>query len=276
MTKTKSEKKLTAAGARYWIYNPDGKTTIVAIHGLRGTHHGLQFIAASLPQYRLIIPDLPGFGESKPLRSKHDVKNYEKWLAKFIDELNLKTKPVLLGHSFGSIIASEFASQNQRKISKLILINPISLHGNRFGSFVGKSYYKLSQFLPEKTGTRLLKSQAATTVMTEAMLSTKNKELRERVYEQHFAYFGTFANRRSVNEAFSATMSGSVLPFAEKLTMPVLLIVGARDHLAPLKGQARLYKKLSNGQLQIIPSVGHLIHYETPEKAAEMIEKFVN
>ncbi|MDO8335364.1 MAG: alpha/beta hydrolase [Candidatus Saccharibacteria bacterium] len=276
MTKTKKETKMVAAGARYWIYNPNAKKTIVAVHGLRGTHHGLQFIANSLPQYRFIIPDLPGFGESKPLRGQHTVKNYEKWLVKFISELKLATKPVLLGHSFGSIVASGFASENPNKITKLILINPLSLKGSRFGSFVGKSYYKLSRFLPEKTGTKLLKSNVATTIMTEAMLSTRDKQLRSRVYEQHFAYFGTFANRRSVNEAFASTMSGSVLPFAAKLTMPVLLIVGARDSLAPLKGQARLYNKLPNGELYIIPSVGHLIHYETPEKAAEMIEKFVN
>ncbi len=276
MTKTNRQTKATAAGASYWTYNPSGKKTIVAVHGLRGTHHGLQFIAAALPQYRLIIPDLPGFGQSKPLQDTHTTENYEKWLLEFIDELDLKTTPTLLGHSFGSIIASGFASKNPGKIEKLILINPISLHGNYFGTFVSKSYYKLGRLLPEKTGTKLLKSRVATSVMTEAMLSTKDKNLRRRVYQQHFAYFGTFANRRSVNEAFDASTSGSVLPYAQKLNMPVLLIVGARDNIAPLKGQARLYTQLSNGQLQIIPTVGHLIHYETPEKAAEMIAKFVN
>jgi pimeloyl-ACP methyl ester carboxylesterase len=31
------------------------------IHGFRGDHHGLQLFADALPEYRVIIPDLPGF-----------------------------------------------------------------------------------------------------------------------------------------------------------------------------------------------------------------------
>lgn len=268
--------KHTAAGARYWIYNPNGKKTIVVVHGLRGTHHGLQFIAAALPQYRFIIPDLPGFGESKPLRSTHNEKNYSQWLGKFITELKLPEPPIILGHSFGSIIASRYAANNTKSVPKLILINPISKHGSKIGGLSAKGYYKLGDLLPETIGTKLLKSRLITRLMTRTMITTKQKDLRHRVREQHFAYFATFANRRSVGETFRATMSGSVLHVADQLTMPVLLIVGAKDKFVPLRGQAQLYKKLPKGNLQIVSDVGHLIHYETPEKAAEMIEKFVD
>lgn len=263
------------AGARYWIYNPTGKKTIVVVHGLRGTHHGLQFIAAALPQYRFIIPDLPGFGESKPLKTTHNEKNYATWLGKFIAQLKLAEPPIVLGHSFGSIVASRYAANHPTAVPKLILINPISKHGNALGGLSAKSYYKLGAFLPETVGTKLLKSRLVTRLMSETMITTKQKHLRHRVNEQHFAYFATFSNRRSVNETFNATMSGSVLRVADKLTMPVLLIVGAKDRFVPLRGQTQLYKKLPQGNLQIVGNVGHLIHYETPEKAAEMIKKFV-
>ncbi|MEK7621088.1 MAG: alpha/beta hydrolase [Patescibacteria group bacterium] len=268
--------KNTAAGARYWIYNPKAKKNIVAVHGLRGTHHGLQFIAASLPQYRLIIPDLPGFGQSKPLASVHNEKNYTAWLGKFINDLKLQQPPVLLGHSFGSIVASSFAAKNPKKISQLILINPISEHGNALGGLAAKGYYQLGNLLPESVGTKLLKSRLVTRMMSETMLTSKQKNLRNRVHEQHFAYFATFANRRSVHEAFQATINGSVMHVANKLTMPVLLIVGAKDRFVPLRGQMQLYKNLPNAKMQILPKVGHLIHYETPEKAAEKIAEFIS
>ncbi len=265
----------TAAGAKYWIYNPNSKKTIVVVHGLRGTHHGLQFIAAALPQYRFIIPDLPGFGESKPMGATHNEKNYAQWLGKFITQLQLPKPPIVLGHSFGSIIASRYAADNPASVPKLILINPISKHGNKLGGLSAKAYYKLGALLPEPVGTKLLKSRLITRLMSETMITTKQKNLRVRVKEQHFAYFATFANRRSVHETFQATMSGSVLQVADQLTMPVLLIVGARDRFVPLHGQSQLHKKLPQSDLQIISNVGHLIHYETPEKAAEMIKKFV-
>lgn len=264
-----------AAGAKYWIYNPSGQKTIVAVHGLRGTHHGLQFIADALPQYRFIIPDLPGFGESKPFKTAHNENNFAQWLDTFITELKLPEAPVLLGHSFGSIVASRFAAENPNKISKLILINPISEHGNVLGGLSAKGYYKLGSLLPESAGTKLLKSRTVTRLMSIGMTTSKRPELRQRVHEQHFAYFATFANRRSVHETFNAAMSGSVLLVASRLSMPVLLIVGAKDRFVPLKGQTKLHDQLTNSDLQIIPSVGHLIHYETPEAAAKMIANFI-
>lgn len=277
MTKTKQPTHHAAAGAKYWIYNPKATKTIVAIHGLRGTHHGLQFIAKSLPGCRFIIPDLPGFGDSKPLTKKtHTVKNYALWLDTFMNELAFDHPPILLGHSFGSIIAGHYVSEHADKISKLILINPIATHGNLLSSLIGKGFYQLGRLLPERTGTKFLKSRLATRIMTEAMLTTRQKRLRDRVYQQHFAYFGTFANRQSVHEAFNTSMSGSVLDYVTRLTIPVLLIVGVKDRLAPLKGQRQLRAKLPDSKLKIIPNVGHLIHYETPEKAASYINAFLS
>ncbi len=266
----------TAAGAKYWIYNPDGQKTIVAVHGLRGTHHGLQFIARALSQYRFIIPDLPGFGQSKPLKGVHSEENFVQWLDAFITELKLPEAPILLGHSFGSIVASRFAAEYPNKVPKLILINPISRHGNILVGISAKGYYQLSSLLPEAIGTKLLKSRLITRLMSTTMITSKQSRLRQRVHEQHFAYFATFANRRSVHETFKATMSGSVLRVASQLSMPVLLIVGAKDRFVPLKGQTYLHKQLPNADLQVISDVGHLIHYETPEAAAEKIAKFVN
>ena len=58
----------------YWVYNDDLKLpVIVMIHGLRGTHHGLDLIAKNLPGYRIIIPDLPGFGISKEFSGEHNI-----------------------------------------------------------------------------------------------------------------------------------------------------------------------------------------------------------
>lgn len=267
--------KILGKQAHYWTYNPKGKQTIVAVHGLRGTHHGLQFIADQLPEYRFIIPDLPGFGESGPLDGKHDIPSYTKWLESFLKNLDLPEPPVLLGHSFGSIIAGHFAATSGDKLDKLILINPIAKSPNTLSQFISNGYYGLGQLLPHKLGTLLLRSKLVTRVMTIALLKTKQSSLRKRAYEQHFAYFGTFANRSSLHEAYKSSTSRHVSEAIGKLSLPVLLIVGARDEIAPLKTQRHLHQALPNASLKIIPDVGHLIHYETPEAAAQHIKEFL-
>ena len=40
----------------------DSEMTILAVHGFRGDHHGLEPVVAQMPDVRWIMPDLPGFG----------------------------------------------------------------------------------------------------------------------------------------------------------------------------------------------------------------------
>jgi pimeloyl-ACP methyl ester carboxylesterase len=111
--------------------------------------------------------------------------------------------------------------------------------------------------------------------MSEAMAKTPDKALRGFVHAQHSAYFSAFANRDSLLEAFKASVGNNVREVADRLTLPVLLIAGEQDEIAALPDQHTLLAKLPDGHLDVIPGVGHLIHYETPEPAAGFIRRFL-
>src|SRR5579859_6659282 len=67
---------------------PTATPTVLAVHGFRGTHHGLLRIVDHLPHVRVIMPDLPGFGESAPLAdAAHDIGGYTAWLGALADAL---------------------------------------------------------------------------------------------------------------------------------------------------------------------------------------------
>jgi pimeloyl-ACP methyl ester carboxylesterase len=55
----------------------------------------------------------------------------------------------------------------------------------------------------------------------------------------------------------------------------VLLVAGERDEVAPLAGQFELLESFPDARLDVIPRVGHLIHYETPDAAAHAIRAFL-
>ena len=90
----------------YWVYGPpDAETTIIAVHGFRGEHHGLEPVVAHLDGVRIISPDLPGFGETAPLPGRrHDLSAYSDWLTAFAPAV--APGAVILGHSFGSIVVA--------------------------------------------------------------------------------------------------------------------------------------------------------------------------
>ncbi len=264
----------------YWVYNDGSKLpVIVMIHGLRGTHHGLDLIATSLTEFRIIIPDLPGFGISKELAGEHSVENYVVWLEKFMSDLKLPEPPVLLGHSFGSIIVGYYAKKYPQTISKLIMVNPIgvsALEGAKaILTQIAVFYYWLSRLLSESAGMKLLSSKFSVMAMSITLAKTRDKKVRAFIHNQHLQHFSTFANRRVANEAFDASIHDCVRDVAGDINVPTLLIAGALDTVTPLKKQRELVKLFPNAELEVIEKTGHLTHYETPQKVAELIQKFI-
>lgn len=271
----------TLNNTEYWVYNDDPKLpAIIMIHGLRGTHHGLDLIAKSLNEYRVVVPDLPGFGISKPLENEHSVENYVFWLKGFIDGLKLSEPPLLLGHSFGSIITASYAVKYPKSISKLILVNPIgspALKGSRaLISRLTIAYYWLGKKLPESAGTRLLSAKSATMAMSIVLAKTHDKKTRKFIHGQHLQHFSSFANRKVVDEAFKASIDNNVRDFARDVTVPTLLIAGDLDDITSLSKQKELVKLFPHAVLEVIHDVGHLTHYETPDEVAKTIVKFLS
>ncbi|QDW29855.1 alpha/beta hydrolase [Arthrobacter sp. KBS0702] len=268
----------------YWSYEPVRETeatrTILVIHGFRGDHHGLLRVVDQLPDMRLIMPDLPGFGASGAFRAGgHSVEGYGRFIKDFMAALGLGPDTVLLGHSFGSIVTSHFVADNPGAVAELILINPIAapaLEGPKgLMTKAAVLYYEAAARLPRRLGNALLRNQLIVRVMSETMAKTKDPVVRQFVHDQHSAYFSAFADRDSLLEAFKASVSSNVAEVAPRLTLPVLLVAGEKDEIATLPDQHKLLPLLPDGTLEVIPGVGHLIHYETPAPAAGFIRRFL-
>ena len=85
----------------YWVYGDSNSqtNTLLMVHGYRGNHHGLEAIAGALPDLRVIIPDLPGYGGSSEFPEEHSITAYASWLRAFVAEVC--PNATVLGHSFG-------------------------------------------------------------------------------------------------------------------------------------------------------------------------------
>lgn len=253
------------------------KQTIIMIHGFRGTHHGLDLITKNLDDFTVIVPDLPGFGTGEPLET-HDLPSYVTWLHDFIKAKKLKHPPLLLGHSFGSIICAAYASTYPDTIDRLILVNPIgapALEGPKaILTKLAVFYYWLGRKLPGRLAKPWLASKMIVMVMSTTMAKTPNKALRRYIHSQHLRYFSRFYSPKSVSEGFMTSVSHNVREFAASISVPTLLIAGELDDITPLEKQKTLHAMFPDAQLEIIKGVGHLTHYETPKDIAAAIVAF--
>lgn len=287
---------------------PEGSYPVLLVHGFRGDHHGLEIIANYLlkliPNVSIISPDLPGFGHSADLPENSQGKNshgedninaYVAWLNDFVKHTNSARedgRPLplhVVGHSFGSIVTSAFAAAHPNSLALLSLINPISepaLEGSqRVASRLASLYYRAGAALPEKIGYPLLRSQLITRASSEVMMRTKDKAMRRFINGQHAAYFGSFGSRRGVLSAYEASITHTAAEYAAAIRVPVQMLVAEDDDLGTPETARAMYATLtsrdlpasSSGareRLDMIPEVGHLIHYETPRLAAELIADF--
>jgi pimeloyl-ACP methyl ester carboxylesterase len=263
----------------YWTYSADkpSRRTIVMVHGYRGNHHGLEALAGALTDFNVVIPDLPGFGQSEELHGTYTVDAYAHWLVLFV--ATLKTEGiVVLGHSFGSIVTAAAAANELD--NDLILVNPVSRFENQpeqwFLNLLVNAYYGLGNNLPKPMANGLLRNPIFVRIMSEVLAKTPEPALRKWIHRQHDQNFSDFADRRVAVEGYQASISKSVVSYSSGLKNKVLLIAGEQDDITSLPDQQRAASLFTNAQLKVIASVGHLIHYEAPEQAAMLIRAFLN
>lgn len=262
----------------YWVYGPeDAATTLVAVHGFRGEHHGLEPVVAFLDDVRVISPDLPGFGETAPLPGvTHTIDTYARWLHDFATAV--APGAPILGHSFGSIVVAATVAGGL-DTPRVILVNPIgapALEGPRgILTRLAVFYYWAGAKLPRRIGEWLLRSRLVVRVMSISMAKTHDKALRAFIHDQHDTYFSRFSDRDVLHEAFVASVSNDVRRFAPDIAQPTLLIAAQKDDITPIEAERHLQTLFPHAELVEIPDVGHLIHYETPQPAAAAIRRFL-
>ncbi|PVW06748.1 alpha/beta hydrolase [Microbacterium sp. Gd 4-13] len=273
------EVDVLGATTAYWEYGEaDAATTIVAVHGFRGEHHGLEPVVAHLEGFRVISPDLPGFGETPPIPDRrHDLALYVDWLSSFVDRV--APGSVVLGHSFGSIVSAAAVADGLQTPS-LVLVNPIgapALEGPRgILTRLAVFYYWAGARLPARLGDALLRNRLVVRGMSLAMVKTRDKGLRRFVHEQHDAYFSRFADRDVLHDAFLTSVSNDVRAFAPRIGTRTLLVAAQKDDITPIEAERTLATLFADAQLVEIEDVGHLIHYETPAVAAGAITRFLS
>ncbi|GAB3347047.1 alpha/beta fold hydrolase [Lysobacter tyrosinilyticus] len=132
------------AGHRWtYAYNNDAPAnapTLVMLHGYTGSKQNWYALAQRLRgKYRLLIPDLPGWGDSE--RKPGADYGYAAQAARvdaFVRALSPRRPVVLLGHSMGGGIAAVVAAQHPHDVAAvgLIAASGVRFQDNRFGAQV--------------------------------------------------------------------------------------------------------------------------------------------
>ena len=245
---------------------------LLLIHGIRGTHHGLEAIVGALPNFECIVPDLPAFGRSEPLDGAHDLAALHGWLGELIDQF----KPdEIVAHSYGTLLVSGAPAAAG---IPLVLINPVvELGKNRAGKLTSRltnAFYRICTALGETWGRRLCSARILVDTMSFGLASKAGADVRGWIFAQHREHFSSFASLRILSEHSKLATSLSLdVPRASKA--PLLLIAATSDMICDVEQIRRYANLVESASVETLEGFGHLIHYEAPELAAQAIERFV-
>lgn len=267
---------------RYEIYHPDKKPTIVMIHGFTGNHEGFQYIEPLLEDYRLIIPDLPGFGQSDlPDRKNWSVDAIARLLNEFVSKLHLDEPPHLMGHSMGGLVASSMLAQAPPDLyhQKAALLSPVPTPIRRFdsrwiGAVLGTLQYKVGH-RTGKLGEFIVKSKLISLVLTQLMMTTRDRKFQKTIRRHHLDNLEHISSIEFYAELYADINRRGAINYAEALKRyRLLLMTGDADTVTPLHEQQKLIAAVQPERIEVLQGVNHLAHYERAEEVAAAMKTF--
>lgn len=245
---------------------PNNKPVVLFLHGLgtNSTSWTPQVSALADAGYRLIIPDIPGFGESPNLAKGWRLKNVSDALASHLDGLDIRSV-VVVGLSMGGVIAQQFAIDRPNRVERLLLASTFpSLAPDNLSQaiYLGKRFV-INYFRG--------KNRQAGLVADRIFPGADQKELRDTL-EQQILAADPEAYRAATIELARFRLGTKLKDFGK----PVLVIAGERDSTVSVDRQLSFKKYFPSCQTLVVQNAGHGVNIDQPEIFNQALLQFLN
>ncbi len=232
---------------------------LLMLHGFDSCFLEFRRIAPLLKDnYKLIIPDLYGFGFSPRSKSQRYEYRYEDLISHLVEVLNLYSNNIpigIIGASMGGAIAMELGRKMPSKINRLLLLSPAGLH----------SIPKRIQWPMNYLGTYFLKQNFVRKSLCRKAFADPSKSVglaEEQIASIHLKVDGW---QKSLAEF---AKSGGISNYGKDLPpQPIDVIWGAQDRIINknerIKSMIIIGKKLNE-----LENCGHLPHLDNPKYVA--------
>lgn len=255
------KKEFSTTITSYQIFTKKNAPTLVLLHGwLQDWQSWSPLITTLSEKYQLVIPDIPGFGESTLKEKAWNSEQYAQWCAAFINSLELPEKAPLfiVGHSFGGKIAAVTTALHSTtpKITGLLLCSAsglpdtLSLSTQLKQTCVSCIPSPIKKIVSGKAKHAILRTLG---ISTDHLISSKQQRAILKLIV-----------RENISE------------FLQKITIPTLLIWGKNDTDTPLHQGKEMHVLLAHSKLEIMDKSGHFPFYDQPKKCIASINSFVD
>lgn len=250
---------------------------VVLIHGnaVTGADWNTSGVAELLlaQGHRVIIFDRPGFGYSgRPRGRVWTAARQAELLYKAMRQLGVE-RPVVVGHSWGSIVALALAVQHQAELSGVVLLSGYYVWTLRpdivpvtIGALPG-----LGDLL-RYTVSPLLGWLQMPLVQWGMFSPVRVPRRFQAEYSNGMALRPSQIRATSEDGALMIPGALALRGHYKDLKLPVTIMAGEGDRVVWKRRAEELAEKIPGSKLQILPGVGHMVHYAAPELIVRAVE----
>ena len=247
----------------------EGSRGVVLLHGFLGSGKNVRSLAQRWierrPDQRILVPDLPGHGQSPPLPPDAD----QPWMATQILEAaasaSLAEPLTLVGHSLGGRVALAAAEQAPERLSQIILLDiapgPIDAKWTGSGQVLDALLAAPAEVPDRRTMREYLLGRGISPATTDWLLmnleSAGEAGYRWRIDRPALAAF---------HDAFNRT---DLWPVVEARRLPIRCIRGGRSRQVNEKDVARF--QAAGGRVDTIPEATHHLHVDALDALVDLL-----
>jgi pimeloyl-ACP methyl ester carboxylesterase len=263
-----TERRLPIGGVMTSVLEAGDGTPLVLLHG--GIEIGGAYWAPLIPalaqRYRVIVPDVPGLGESDPLASGQlDQERFNAWCNAALDQL-CAAPPALIAHSLLGSYAAAYASRHSDRLRALAIYGAPGIAAYRMplGLMVAAILFDLHPSLASQA--RFLPWAFRDPAATQAL------------HPEWFHAFNLYCVARGRVPHVKRTMRQLVrrgtkrIPDHDlgRISIPTSLLWGREDRMASLR-VAESAAAAHGWPLHVIENAGHVPHLEQPDAFLEAL-----
>ncbi len=246
-------------------WGEEGAPRVVCLHGV--TSHGRHFgnLAAALPGFHVVAPDLLGHGSS-PYEPPWDIDAH---IAAIVETVGAKPA-LLVGHSFGGRLAFEIAARAPKLVPRLVLLDPAILLPPHVALVAAenarneRAYVSFDEAITRRYDESQLQSAPRTLLVD---------ELRNHLMLSEDGLYRYCYSQSAVGAAYGE-MSSAPPPF-EQVRIPTLLVLGERSYL-PYDHLLDAHREALGDLLEvaIVPG-GHTVLWDALEETSAVVSAFL-
>jgi pimeloyl-ACP methyl ester carboxylesterase len=251
-----------ASGRRWQVYSGGAGAPLLWLHGLRGVDPSDPLLAALQTRYRVTAPVAPGFNDLDELARIDNIHELALDYDDLIQTLGLKDF-LLIGHSFGAMIAADIAAHFPHRVARLVLLAPFGLWNDAYpvADIFAMPYAQIDD--------SLWHDEAARERFARKLVADADAKV---VAEQTIKLAQSLT---AVTKFVWPIPDRGLRRRLPRVACPTLVLFGAEDRVVSQRYADDFKAGLRGGETAVVTGAGHMLQYERPQQVMDRIERFL-